>query len=166
VHDAEVHELRRAVIEHEDVRRGHVAVHEPAPVNVLECLRDLHEDLLGSAKALLRRDLLPALDDLLELASAEVLHHVVRAIPRRPALDHAQDVGVGDPGQCVELALEPLHELGARPGHELERQARPVRRVDDLEHVRHAPMAELPLDLETADAFAACRVCSDRRGIH
>jgi hypothetical protein len=43
-------------------------VHEPAAVDVLECLGDLHEDLLGAAEALLRRDLLPALDDLLELA--------------------------------------------------------------------------------------------------
>jgi hypothetical protein len=107
-------------------------------------------------------------DDLLELAPAEVLHRVVRAIPRPPALDHAQDVGMGDPGKRVELALEPLHALGAHPvrEHDLEREPRPGRRVDDVEHVRHAPVAELAFDLEPGDALAACRVCEGRGGVH
>ena len=113
--DAEVGDLHRAAIGHEDVRRFHVAVHEPGTVRGVERVGDL----LADADHVTDWQPAHVVDDAAQRGSVHELHHDVRSAVVVAGVVRGDDVRVHDPGRGDRLVAEPgaqcvvLGEVGA-----------------------------------------------------
>ena len=118
LHDAEVREERAVVRADEDVRRLHVAVHEPARVRGIERRCDLRDDAERTAYRQ------PPLGDeqRLEVAPVDVLHRDVEHVVCLAGVVDRDDARVVERGGEPRLAEEPLAEVGLaeRRGEELQ----------------------------------------------
>ena len=163
--DAEVHDLRRPVVRHEEVVRRHVAVDE------IELLAILALQLVGSVQALggvgddaarnlgghRRAELLGAAHDLAERLAVQVLHGDPEAVGLLAEVEDRRDVRVRDARRDARLVEEHLDEalvldevgVDALDGDPLLEAARPV---DAREvNARHAADADFVDDAVAAE---------------
>ena len=115
--DAEIHQLHAALARDHDVRGLDVAVDDAAVVHVIEGARDLHRDdrgdVVGQAAA--------ALEQVIQVDAADVLHHDEERAPLAMEVVDMDDVFVLEAGQGAGLALEAGGQLLVRADRGLER---------------------------------------------
>jgi hypothetical protein len=151
VGDAEIHELRPAVVQHHDVRGLQVAVDDSVPVEVVEGVRDGREDRDG----LVRREQLPSGEDLLEGRALEVLHHEVVVTD----VEDREDVGMGEPADGLRLPPEALEIFGGGLAGQVlgadrfDRDSALDEGVKGAVDPPHGPLADLLHDLIAAEGF-------------
>ena len=149
--DAEVRDLHGPVGRDDDVRGLDVAVDDPAPVRVIEGVRDGHRDLRDAVPR--ERDLL--LQELLEILPLDVLHRDEGRLGLDLLADvvDRDDVRVRERSGRLRLAHEPFVELALlvvvlRGGPDrLEGHPAPDDRVAPEVHDAHRSLAELALHL-------------------
>jgi hypothetical protein len=151
---AEVDELHLARGGHQDVLRGHVAMHEPqglplgiAPVvRMVQALAHFHHDVAGQGRRHALAALAHPLQNRPHVLAVDVLHGEERGLPHLPQLQDGHDVGVMELLGDARLVEEHLHELriagdgrqDALDGHEAARAG--VVDALGLEHLGHAAL--------------------------
>ena len=141
--DAEVGHQGPAIVQ-QDVLRLDVAVDHAVAVGVVERPGDLGSD----ADRIADRELLLAVQPVPQRFALDERHHVVRGPVDFAGVDQAEDVGVLQVGDGLDLAEEPLgadHRRELRPQH-LDRDLAVVLQVLGEIHRRHAALPQLPLD--------------------
>jgi len=107
--DAEVGELRAAIVGEQYIVGLDVAVHDALLVGVGQCAAALY----GDVNDLLFRERRPLLDDPLEVWFGEALHHDVVDVAVHTGVVDLDDVGVVELGGRVGLPSEACHGVGA-----------------------------------------------------
>ena len=155
VGDPEVRDQRVPLAE-QDVARLHVAVDDAVPVRKPERVGHLPHDPhgVGLGKPPVSLDPLP------ERPARDERHHVVEVSGGLAGVVEREDVGVIQPGDDLDLALEALRpdrvrELGAQ---DLDRDGPVVLDVAGEEHDRHGAATDLPLHLVARREGAPDRV--------
>ena len=117
--DAEVGKVGAVARTDEDVRRLHVAVHEPTGVRGVECGGDLPEDAERPAK----RELPLAHEQRLQVAALDVGHRDVEEPVLLAGIEDRDDAGMVERRSQLRLAQEPLAvvALAERGGEQLQR---------------------------------------------
>ena len=143
--EPEVEQLHadRARTRQAHVGRLEIAVHDAGRVHLGQGLAELAAD----RQRFVGRDLLVALDAVLERLALEQLHHVVGARALVDAeVGHLRHARGREPSQGARLAVEATDELVVEPlePQHLQRERAPQRDVLDLEHLAHAAFAEHP----------------------
>ena len=141
--DAEVGDQRSAVVQ-QNVLRLDVAVDDAVPVRIVE--RGSH--LGGDPHGVRDREMLLPCQPVAERFTLHERHDVIRGAVHHPAVDEAEDMGMLERGDSLDLAQEPLGpddggELGAQ---DLDRDLAVVLQVLGQVDRGHAALAELPLD--------------------
>jgi len=106
--DAEVREVRVAVLVQQHVLGLHVAVHDAPTVCGGQCLADL----LEHRREHVRRDHAISIQALAQAPAAQVPHHEVRAVRLAPVVVQRHDVRVLQARDQLRLGLEPPYEGG------------------------------------------------------
>jgi hypothetical protein len=128
----------------EQVRGVEIAVDDPARVHRAERAGDpgRQRDRVGHRE---RAALEAGLEDL----AVEPLHHEVRlAGPRHPVADVANDAGVLELGEHLDLAREPLRMGALRAGQDLDRHDLVGDGIAGAKHLAHGAAADSRLELE------------------
>ena len=152
--DAEVQQLRHALVGHEDVRRFDVAVHDQVLMRVV----DRRADRLEQPQPVGDREALP-IAVVVEADAVDVFHDEVgHAFLRRAAVEELRDVRMVEIGQYLALALQSEFGLGVDEpvAPELDRDLLVelvVRAAGEIDHA-HAARAEQPLDPVGPDHLA------------
>ena len=106
--DAEVGHLHASVLTYQDVSRLDVAMDQPLPVRMPECLQ--HRK--GDGHGFIGRQLAPFLEDVSQRASGEVFHDDVAGTVVVARVEDADDAGVAEPRGRYGLSLETFGEGG------------------------------------------------------
>jgi hypothetical protein len=141
--DPKVRDQRRAVVQ-QDVLRLDVAVNHPVPVSVVQRGRYLG----GNAHRIRDGKLLLALQSVAEGFPLHERHHVVGGAVGRARIDQAEDVGVLQVGDGLDLAEKPLgaDDRGKLGPEHLDGDLPIVLEILREIHGRHAARTQLPLD--------------------
>ena len=128
----------------EDILRLDIAMHDVAPVRVVQGVRHL----AGDVQRVVQRELVLAHQATAQRFTLHVGHHVVEETIRFAGVMQWQDVGMGEPGGDLDLTEEAVRaQLGGQVRAEhFERDGPAVFQVLRQVHGRHAPAAELPFD--------------------
>ncbi len=114
--EAEVGDLRLAVLVHQHVHRLDVAMHHALRVRVVERFADLRRDVQCP-----RRRKPRAMDHLRQVRAIHILHHDVKMpLGRLPKIMHRDDVRVAELRQRPRFAHEAIGEI--RVGADFDRQ--------------------------------------------
>ena len=147
--DAEVGDLRAALLVEDDVRRLQVAVDQPSVVRVREPGRDLGRDPL--ALGVVQR--LPRGETIFQRAAGKMLEDHVPPAVRASVVEEPADVRMGERRDRLGLALEALR-IGVR-SEQLQRDPPVELGVVRQPDLRHAARAELLLEtVSAADRLA------------
>jgi hypothetical protein len=107
VSNAKIEDLHRAIVIKDEVRRLDVAVDNALGMSVFEPASRLED----AVKGLLKRQHPMYLDQPCQAFAIDQVHDVeVRAIGTTRVVD-GDDVRVGEPGESLNLAAEPLHRF-------------------------------------------------------
>jgi hypothetical protein len=142
--NAEIGDLRAALLVEDDVRRLQVAVDQAPVVGLGEPSRDLCRDPL--ALGVVQRP--PGSEPVFQRAAGKMLEDHVRPAVRPPIVEKPADVRMGERCDRLGLALEALG-VGVR-SEQLQRNLSVELCVVRQPHLRHAARAELPLEAVSA----------------
>ncbi len=146
--DAEVGDLQRAVVAHEEVLRFDVPVHDSQRMGggeAVEGLARIRRGVVGCERRAVA-------DDLLERSAVDVLHRDERLLVGDAVVVDHDDVGMVERGDGRRLAAESLDErgVGERRREQLQGHEATEPAVAGEQHLGHPARAQARLDLVAA----------------